>query len=74
VGVDAKRYQGKVAICKPLFGAARLTIAGRDRTKLIDGLTKQVALVEAVVRGIDPGVQVREALSLSTLNCRSSAS
>ncbi len=60
--IDAKRYKGKVAICKPLFGAAKLTVAGRDRTKLIDGLAKQVALVEAAVRGIEPGVQVLGAL------------
>jgi hypothetical protein len=32
-----------------LFGHAMLIIDGRDESKLIDGLVKQVALVEAVM-------------------------
>lgn len=60
--IDSKRYKGKVAISKPLFGQAKLTIAGRDRTKLVDGLTKQVALAEAVMPDIAPGVPVHGAL------------
>src|SRR3954469_20729216 len=47
--IDSKRYKGKVAVSKPLFGKAKLTIAGRDKTKLVEGLAKQVALVEAVM-------------------------
>jgi Nuclease-related domain len=35
--IDSKHYSGKVAVCRPLFGQANLTIAGRDQTKLIDG-------------------------------------
>jgi hypothetical protein len=47
--VDAKRYKGKVAVAKPLFGEAKLTIAGRDRSRLIDGLDWQVGRVRAVL-------------------------
>jgi hypothetical protein len=43
--VDAKDIKGKVRVENPLFGAARLMIAGRNRTKLIDGLDRQVAAV-----------------------------
>jgi hypothetical protein len=60
--IDSKRYKGKVAISKPLFGRAKLTIAGRDKTKLVDGLAKQVALVEAVMGKHSPSVPVRGAL------------
>jgi hypothetical protein len=40
--IDAKNIKGKVRVAKPLFGAAKLRIAGRNRTKLIDGLDRQV--------------------------------
>ena len=60
--IDSKRYKGKVAISKPLFGTARLTIAGRDKTKLVHGLAKQVALVEAAMIHVSPGVPVHGAL------------
>ena len=60
--IDAKRYTGKVAVSRPLFGQPKLTINGRDRTKLIDGLAKQVALVEAMAAELAPGVAVRGAL------------
>lgn len=30
---------------KPLFGKAKLTIAGRDKSVLVEGIAKQVALV-----------------------------
>jgi Nuclease-related domain len=60
--IDSKRYKGKVAVSKPLFGKAKLTIAGRDKSKLVEGLAKQVALVEAAMPEVAPGVQVRGAL------------
>jgi Nuclease-related domain len=47
--IDAKDHKGKVSVSKPLFGAARLRIAGRDRTKLIDGLDRQVSGVRAAL-------------------------
>lgn len=43
--VDAKDHKGRVSISTPLFGEARLMIDGRDRTKVIDGLDRQVAAV-----------------------------
>lgn len=52
--IDSKRYKGKVAVSKPLFGKAKLTIAGRDKTKLVEGLAKQVALVGAVIPELVP--------------------
>lgn len=60
--IDAKRYKGKLRVEKRLFGAAKLRIAGRDRTKLIDGLDWQVGLVRDAVDRIDAAVPVRGAL------------
>jgi len=46
--IDAKNHKaGKVRIENPLFGKARLVIDGRDHTRLIDGLDRQVAAVSA---------------------------
>jgi Nuclease-related domain len=59
--VDAKRYRGKIRVAKPLFGAAKLTVGGRDRTKLVEGLAKQVAAVEAAVAELAPGTPVHGA-------------
>jgi Nuclease-related domain len=59
--VDAKRYSGKIRVEKPLLGAAKLKIAGRDRTKLVDGLAKQVAAVRDAVADIAPGTPVHGA-------------
>jgi Nuclease-related domain len=47
--IDCKRYKGKIEVATPLFGKQKLKINGRDRTNLIDGLGKQVAVVKAVL-------------------------
>jgi hypothetical protein len=60
--VDAKRYKGKVAVSRPLFGEPTLTINGRDKSKLVEGLAQQVALVKAVMVEVAPGVPVHGAL------------
>ncbi|MEJ7784623.1 MAG: nuclease-related domain-containing protein [Solirubrobacteraceae bacterium] len=60
--IDAKRYKGKLAVSRPLFGKAKLMINGRDRSTLIDGLTKQVALVQEALAIHAPGVEVHGAL------------
>jgi hypothetical protein len=60
--IDSKRYRGRVAISRPLFGRAKLWIGGRNRTKLIDGLSEQVAVVEAVLLAAGPGIPLRGAL------------
>ena len=50
--IDTKRYQGKATIDRPLLGTPRLVINGRDQTKLIDGLDRQVVLVRAAMQQI----------------------
>jgi hypothetical protein len=47
--IDAKNYKGKVRVQTPLFGKSKLRVSGRDRTKLIDGLDRQVAAVRDVL-------------------------
>jgi hypothetical protein len=59
--IDAKRYAGKIRVAKPLLGAAKLEIAGRDRTKLVDALATQVEAVAAVVAELSPGTSVHGA-------------
>lgn len=51
--IDAKAHSGTVRVDRPLFGAARLRIAGRDKTLLLDGLDRQVAAVRAALDGSD---------------------
>lgn len=61
--IDAKGHRGKVRVRTPLFGPQQLLIAGRERTKLIDGLERQVAAVrEALAAGGHPGVPVQGVL------------
>jgi Nuclease-related domain len=57
--IDAKRYRGKIEVRRPLFAAPKLKIAGRDQTKLVDGLAKQLAAVEAALADLAPEVPVR---------------
>ena len=61
--IDSKRYTGKVRIHDPWFGEKTLKIDGRDKTKLITGLAKQVELVRAALVETAPGVPVSGALS-----------
>lgn len=56
--IDPKRYTGKITVERPIFGDAKLRIKGRDRTKLIEGLARQVELVRAAMREIAPQVPV----------------
>jgi hypothetical protein len=60
--IDAKRYRGKIKVLKPLFGAQKLKIAGRDRTKLVDGFGNQVAVVKAALVDVAPDAPVRGCL------------
>lgn len=57
--IDAKRYRGKIEVRNPLFGSPKLKIAGRDRTRLLDGLGRQVAAVQAALEELATDVQVR---------------
>ena len=43
--IDTKRYAGKVQVRR-----GRLVVDGRDRTRIVDGLEKQIAAVRDVVR------------------------
>jgi hypothetical protein len=43
--IDAKQYSGKVRVADAGFRGLRLMIAERDRTKLLDGLDRQVSVV-----------------------------
>jgi hypothetical protein len=47
--IDAKRYRGKIRVQKPWLGDAKLVIGGRDRTRLIAGLERQVAAVRGAI-------------------------
>ena len=61
--IDAKNINGKVRVANPLFGSAKLLIRGRDRTKLIDGLDRQVhAVRRALTARGHPGVPVQGVL------------
>jgi hypothetical protein len=64
--IDTKRYRGKIEVLDPLFGKPKLKIAGRDRTKLIDGLEKQVATVRALLAGFADDVPVNGCLCFVT--------
>lgn len=60
--IDSKHHKGKVAVSRPLFGDAKLTIAGRDKTKLIDGLERQVDSVRQALPRLAPAVPIHGAL------------
>jgi hypothetical protein len=55
--IDAKNLHGKVRIANPLFGSAKLLVNGRNRTKLVDGLDRQVRVVrDALATSAHPDV------------------
>jgi hypothetical protein len=56
--IDAKRYKGKIEIRKPFFGDAKLFIRGRDKTKLVEGLKRQVDAVRAGLAIVEQDVPV----------------
>lgn len=60
--IDTKRYKGSLQVTAPLFSKPVLKVAGRDQTKLVDGLTQQVELVTAVVADIGLDVPVHGCL------------
>jgi hypothetical protein len=55
--IDTKRLAGKVEV-RGRGQRAQLRVGGRDRTKLLDGVERQLAMVKSAVRG----VEVRAAL------------
>ena len=51
--IDTKFHEGKrVELKAPLFGRARLRVGGRENTKLVTGMAKQVSTVREAI-GID---------------------
>jgi Nuclease-related domain len=64
--IDAKNIKGKVRVANPMFGPPRLMISGRNRTKLIDGLDRQVAAVLDALTLCGHGVPVQGALCFTT--------
>jgi hypothetical protein len=60
--IDTKRYRGKIRVRSPLFGSPRLEIGGRDRTKLLDGLARQVAAVNTALSDLAPEAPVHGCL------------
>jgi hypothetical protein len=67
--IDAKDTRGKVRIARPLFKDARLLIDGWDRTKMLDGLDRQVAAMRgALAAGGYCGVDVQGAICFTKAN------
>jgi hypothetical protein len=56
--IEAKRYKGKIEVRKPLFGDAKLVVRGRDKTKLVEGLRRQVEAVRAALAVVEQDVAV----------------
>jgi hypothetical protein len=56
--IDAKRYKGKIEVRKPFFGEPRLLIAGREKTKLVEGLARQRKAVRAALAETVPAMPV----------------
>ncbi len=56
--IDAKRYKGKIEVRKPFFGDAVLVINGRKRTKLVEGIHRQVIAVKAALAIVEQDVPV----------------
>jgi Nuclease-related domain len=65
--IDAKTHRGKIRVDRVggLFSARRsvLTIGGRDQTRLIDGVERQIELVRTALRRVvEDQIEVRGAL------------
>lgn len=58
--IDAKDYTGKVRVDRPWFGTPKLLVNGRDRTKIVDGLDRQVEAVRDAID--DPAIPVHGVL------------
>jgi hypothetical protein len=64
--IDAKAVTGKVRIATPWFGKPKLLVNGSNRTKLIDGLDRQVAAVWDAVGADHPDVPIQGVLCFTT--------
>lgn len=71
--IDTKKYKGKVKVDRVggLFSPRReiLTVNGRDQTKLITGVEKQVQYVQSTLHAVGhAGVEVRGALCMTEVD------
>ena len=67
--VDAKAVKGKVEIRRPWFRAPELWIAGRDRTKYLDGLDRQAQAVgDAIATTNHAAITIQGALCFTHTN------
>jgi hypothetical protein len=53
--IDAKNISGKVRVSRPLFGVAKLLVEGRNRSRLVEGLDRQVAAVRNALAELGRG-------------------
>jgi Nuclease-related domain len=60
--IDAKRYKGKIEIRRPFFGDPSLFIAGRNKTKLVEGLARQREAVRSALAEATPEMPVHACL------------
>ncbi len=60
--IDTKCYRGSIKVVSPICGSPRLMIAGRNRTKLIGDLEKQVAVVRGMMADLAPETPVHGCL------------
>jgi hypothetical protein len=61
--IDTKDVKGRVQIARPLLGKPKLLVDGRDRSRFLDGLSRQVAAVRtALDRSERTDVRVQGAL------------
>jgi len=60
--IDPKRYRGKISVEPPLFGQPKLVINGRDRSKLVAGLDRQVTTVRERLAEFAPHAPVHGCL------------
>jgi hypothetical protein len=60
--IDAKRYRGKIEVRKRRRGVSELRIAGRNRTKLISGMRRQVEGVQGLLTPLAADVPVHGSL------------
>jgi Nuclease-related domain len=56
--IDAKRYKGKIEIRQPSFGDPTLFIAGRNKTKLVEGLARQQTAVRSALEKTIPEMPI----------------
>jgi Nuclease-related domain len=56
--IDTKCHRGKVQVSRPLFGEPKLTVAGNNRTSMIDSLDRQVSVVAHALAERTPAVPI----------------